>query len=65
MSDSPRGKYGVHIDQKLFTLAQMEVVVVDGVLPDPIRAVLAVGGIAETIAIEAAGLVLPRGSALG
>ena len=56
------GHYRVQIEQKLFATVQVDVEVVDGAAPAPIRAVLQVSGLTEAVDVEAPGLYTVRNS---
>ncbi|MEQ1910328.1 MAG: TonB-dependent receptor [Vicinamibacterales bacterium] len=51
------GKYRVQVERQLFNQATVDVEVVDGAVPTPLRVVLSVSGISEVVDIEAAGAV--------
>lgn len=47
------GTYDVHVEQRMFTTAHIDVAVTDGVTPDPLRVVMMVSGVSEMVNIEA------------
>lgn len=49
----PPGHYVVQVEQKLFNPVRLEVDVVDGVVTQPLRVELAVGGVTESVDIQA------------